>query len=70
MESRLSELVLGFLDDVVIDGDAACVMEDFLQLEAATKQLGLAMNRDKCEIVGHSDYTRSLFASHGINLHV
>ena len=26
------------------------------------------MNRDKCEIVGHADDTRSLFASHGINL--
>ena len=43
-------------------------MEDFLQLEAAAKQLGLEMNRDKCEIFGHSDNTRSLFASHGINL--
>ena len=43
-------------------------MEDFLQLEAAAKQLGLEMNRDKNEIDGHSDDTRSLFASHGINL--
>ena len=68
LESRLSELVLGFLNDVAIGGDAACVMEDFLQLEADAKQLGLEMNRDKCEIFGHSDNTRSLFASHGIKL--
>ena len=67
LESQQSELALGFLDDVAIGGDAACVMEDFLQLEAAAKHLGLEMNRDKCEIVGHSDDTRSLFASHGIN---
>ena len=68
LESQQSELALGFLDDVAIGGDAACVMEDFLQLEAAAKHLGLEMNRGKCEIFGHSDDTRSLFASHGINL--
>ena len=27
------------------------------------KQLGLEMYRDKCELVGHSDDPRSLFAS-------
>ena len=54
---------------IAIGADAACVMEDFLQLQAAAKHLGLEMSRDKCEIVGHSDDTRSLFVSHGINLH-
>jgi hypothetical protein len=68
LESLLSELVLGFLDDVAIGGDAACVVKDFVQLESAANQLGLVLNRDKCEIVGLSDDTRSLFASQGINL--
>ena len=43
-------------------------MKDFTLLEAAAKQLGLELNRKKCEIVGLSDGTRSLFASQGINL--
>jgi len=68
LESLLSELVLGFLDDVALGGDAASVLKDFILLEAAAKQLGLELNRNKCEIVGLSDDTRALFASHGINL--
>ena len=68
LEFLLSELVLGFLDDVALDGEAACVLKDFILLEAAAKQLGLELNRKKCEIVGLSDDTRSLFASQGINL--
>ena len=68
LESLLSELVLGFLDDVALGGEAACVMKDFILLEAVAKQLGLELNRNKCEIIGLSDDTRSLFASQGINL--
>ena len=68
LESLLSELVLGFLDDVTLGGDAACVMKDFILLEAAAKQHGLELNLNKCEIVGLSDKTRSFFTSDGINL--
>ena len=68
LESLTSELVLGFLDDVAIGGEAACVMEDFSQLDLAAKKIGLAINYDKCEIVGHSMETRSLFQSRGIDL--
>lgn len=68
LQDRMSELVLGFLDDVAIGGDAACVLKDFIQLEAAANKLGLELNRHKCEIVGLSDETRSLFTSQGIYL--
>ena len=68
LESRRSELVLGYLDDVTLGGEAACVLEDFIQLEVAAKKIGLEINYKKCEIVGHSDNTRSLFASRGVNL--
>ncbi len=68
LEGRKSELVLGFLDDVAIGGEATCVLEDFTQLELAAKNLGLELNHEKCEIVGHTADTRSLFASRGINL--
>jgi len=46
-ESRQSELVLGYLDDVALGDNAACVMNDFIQLEAAAKQLWLKLNRKK-----------------------
>jgi len=41
LESRKSELILGYLEDVALGGNVACVMHDFIQLEAAAKQLGL-----------------------------
>lgn len=68
LESRKCELVLGYLDDVAIGGEAACALDDFIQLEVAAKNIGLELNHNKCEVVGHSDDTRSLFASRGINL--
>ena len=68
LESRKCELVLGYLDDVAIGGEAACALDDFIQLEVAAKKIGLELNHNKCEVVGHSDDTRSLFASHGINM--
>jgi len=68
LESRQSELVLiGYLNDVALGGNALYVM---IQLEAAAKQLGLELNRNKCEIIGLSDGTRSLFTSQDINLPV
>ena len=68
LESMHSELVLGYLDDVAMGDDASTVLQDFIDLETAAKQLGLTMNREKCEVVGHTDDTRSLFAAHGISL--
>jgi hypothetical protein len=68
LDDRKSEFVIGFLDDVAIGGEAACALEDFIQLEEAAKSIGLQMNHNKCEIVGLSDDTRFLFTSRGINL--
>ena len=68
LESLKSELVLGYLDDVATGGDAATVLNDFMHLEAAARSLGLEMNRTKCEIVGHTDETRKLFAARSVIL--
>jgi len=68
LESLHSELVLGYLDDVAMGDDASTVLQDFIDLEIAAKQLGLRMNHEKCEVVGHTDDTRLLFAAHGISL--
>jgi hypothetical protein len=32
---------------------AATVLKDFIRLENVAKQLGLEINRSKCEVVGH-----------------
>ena len=43
-------------------------MDDFLHLEDAARRLGLEMNRSKCEVVGHTKKTRTLFATHNVTL--
>jgi len=63
-----SELVMAYLDDMVLAGDASVVADDFLRLEADANKIGLSLNRKKCEVIGHSNYTRSVFAKYGIIL--
>ena len=68
VESLESELTLSYLDDITIGDTAEICLRDFLQLEAAARRLGLEMNRKKCEVIGHTDATRALFAEHGVSL--
>lgn len=68
LQSLRSELVLGYLDDVTMGGDASTVAADFIELEAAATTVGLVINRSKCEIIGHTDETRALFADYNIIL--
>jgi len=49
-------------------GDASTVAADLIELEAAAKRVGLVINRSKCEIIGHTDDSRVLFAEHNIIL--
>jgi len=49
-------------------GDAPTVAADFIELEAAATRVGLVINRSKCEIIGHTDDSRALFAEHNIIL--
>ena len=44
------------------------MLDDFLRLETEAGGLGLKLNRTKCEVAGHTDATRALFAAHGIAL--
>lgn len=68
LKALKSELVLAYLDDITLGDDANTVLRDFLQLEASAHRLGLEINREKCEVVGHTDATRSLFAANDITL--
>ena len=68
LESMQSELILGYLDDITIGGNARTCLDDFLHLENAARRLGLEMNRSKCEVVGHTNKTRTLFATHNVTI--
>jgi hypothetical protein len=64
LESVRSELVLGYLDDVAMGGEAMCLLKDFLHLETVGEKVGLELNRSKFEVIGHHRDT----GSYGINL--
>ena len=63
-----SELVLGYLDDGSMGGRADIVAQDFLTLEAGALELGLKLNRSKCEVAGHTPESRDLFSAKGITI--
>ena len=68
LDSLRSEFVVGYLDDVTIGGRADTVVEDFAMIESVCKSKGLFLNRLKCEVVGLSNETRTLFHSNNIEL--
>jgi len=68
LESLKSELVLGYLDDVAVGDDASTVIKDFIHLEMTAKHLGLEVKRSKCEVIGHTNETRNMFASFNVAL--
>jgi len=49
-------------------GEASTVAADFIEVEAAATRVGLVIKRPKCEIIGHTDDSRTLFAEHIIIL--
>ena len=68
LETMESELVLGYLDDITLGGDAEICLGDFLRLETVSEDFGLTMNRSKCEVIGHNNVTRTLFFASGVTL--
>jgi hypothetical protein len=53
MESVRSELVLGYLADVAMGGEAMCLLKDFLHLGTVGEKVGLELNRSKFEVRAH-----------------
>ena len=41
---------------------------DFLKLETEASKIGLTLNRNKCEVIGHNADTRLIFESRGIDV--
>ena len=68
LKAMKSELVLAYLDDITLGDNTDTVLGDFMLLESAAHRLGLEINREKCEVVGHTDATRLLFAANNVTL--
>ena len=68
LEYLKSELVLGYLDDVAVDDTTEIVLKDFILLESTATRLGLEIKRSKCEVIGHTDKSRTLFKSYDADL--
>ena len=47
LTSLKSELVLGYLGDISMGGEAGMVADDFVKLEVEAAKLGLKLNRSK-----------------------
>ena len=62
------ELVLAYLDDITLGDDAETVLGDFMRLEESALRVGLEINRDKCEVVGHTDASRFYFTANNVVL--
>ena len=41
---------------------------DFLKLETEASKIGLMLNRNKCEVIGHTAETRLIFKVRGIDV--
>jgi len=63
-----AELVLAYLDDITLLDDVETVLKDFLQLDEAASRIGLKINRDECEVIGHTETSRSLFVANNATL--
>ncbi len=66
LSSLQSPIVVGYLDDMSMGGEADKVAEDFTRLESGAAKLGLTLNRSKCEVAGLTDTTRSILAARGV----
>ena len=51
LESLSSSIVLGYLDDITLGGDANKLCADLDIIESLSDQLGLSLNVKKCEII-------------------
>ena len=54
--SLSSELVVGYLDDITLGGPESVVSGDIERVSAASTELGLFLNRRKCEVFHEADY--------------
>jgi hypothetical protein len=68
LTSMKSELTIGYLDDFSLGGEADVVADDFTELETRAQELGLTINRAKCEVIGHTVDTRAQLLARGVDI--
>ena len=68
LDSLQSDLILAYLDDVALGGEAQSVVSDFIDIENKASALGLQLNRSKCEVTGHTVDTRQQFRDLGVDI--
>jgi len=61
ISSLKSEMTIAYLNDVGLGGDTGVVANDFLRIKELGAQIGLTLNRAKCEVIGHENATRTIF---------
>ena len=66
--STRSSITIGYLYDMSLEGEANTIAEDFVRLEKSAAKLGLTLTRNKCEVAGLTDATRSVLTARGILL--
>ena len=69
LDSLRSDLVIGYLDDITLAGEASVVAEDLISLETQASSIGLSMNRGKCEVCWLGEMSKRYFQEKDINLH-
>jgi len=59
--SLKSEMTIAYVDDVGLGGDAGVIANDFQRIKEMGSEIGLTLNRAKCEVIGHDNATRAIF---------
>ena len=65
-----SEFCLFYLDDGTLGGDAEQVLLDLLLVEQGAKELGLSLNRGKCEVISKDPAATGVLLASAPNLQV
>ena len=68
LSSLESEFVCGYLDDITIGDEVDIIEKDFIKLEQDAANLGLKLNRSKCEIIASTDNPFNELHGRGISL--
>ena len=75
LDSLISELTLGYLDDLTVGDNQNKVAADVLRVKEIGESIGLSLNISKCELVCHpntsiADPLLQSFTRHNINVGV
>ena len=68
LSSLESEFVCGYLYDITIGDDVDTIAKDFIKLEQEAADIGLNLNRSKCEIIASTDIPAKDINARGIYL--